>query len=260
MTTSQQEVYETIRLEKKDKVATLTFDRMEKKNAANRTMLDEIIKALISLKDDKDIRVVVLTGQDNVFCAGMDVAGLDFRSTARGIDWMKADVETFKQVETIPKVVIGAVNGLAFGFGAGIILSCDIVYASDQAKFGLREIHWGLVPADMIRRGMELMGKRDIAYLSITGDDVDAHEAKAMGWINKVIPHDQLMDEVYTLADRLGEGPPVAYDVIKRMLNRKCHEDFDSYIETVAALFATEDAAEAREAFLEKRKPVFKGR
>ena len=140
-----------------------------------------------------------------------------------------------------------------------IILSCDIVYASDQAKFGLREIHWGLIPADMMRRGMELMSKRDIAYLSITGDDIDAHEAKAMGWINKVIPHDELMDEVNALSGRLSEGPPVAYDVIKRILNRKCYEDFDSYIETVAALFATEDAAEARKAFLEKRKPVFKG-
>jgi enoyl-CoA hydratase/carnithine racemase len=104
------------------------------------------------------------------------------------------------------------------------------------------------------------MGKRDIAYLALTGEDFDAHEAKAMGWINKVVPHDRLMSEVYVLCNKLKDGPPIAQEVTKRILNRRAHEDYDSYIEIIAALFATEDVAEARRAFMEKRKPVFKGK
>jgi len=252
--------YETILVQKKDRVGTIILNRMDKMNAANRTMLEEISRAMTDLEEDKNIRVIVLTGQGKAFCAGEDVTGFKFDTTAEGMEYMKVVVSTYKQFESSSKVVIAAVNGYAFGYGAGIILACDIVIASEKAQFGLREINWGLIPSDILRRGVELMSKRDIAYLSLTGEDVNAHEAKAMGWINKVVPHEQLMTEVYALCDKLKNGPPLAQETIKRILNRKAHEDYDSYIEIIAALFATEDVAEARRAFLEKRKPAFKGK
>ncbi len=158
--------FETILLEKKERVATIRLNRPEKRNAANRQMLEEIALAMGELEADKEIRVVVLTGQGNTFCAGEDVSGFHFDSAAGGIEYMKIVVNSYKVFEYSPKVIVGAVNGYCFGYGAGIILACDIVLASDTAMFGLREIHWGLIPSDVLTRGVELMSKRDIAYIA----------------------------------------------------------------------------------------------
>ena len=160
----------------------------------------------------------------------------------------------------MPKPVIAAVNGYAYGFGTGITLSCDVVIASDKAKFSTREVNWGQIPIETLLRGAEHMGKRTIAYMALTGATFSAQEAKEVGLINKVVPHDQLMEEALKIAEGMKKGAPLAQKMIKRVLNRKCREDWDWTMAMMPAIFSSEDVAEARAAFMEKRKPEFKGR
>ncbi len=252
--------YETIKLEIEDRVATITFDRMEKKNAANHQVFRDLEAALTLCEEDEDVRVVILTGQEDVFSAGADVTGFDFRKVSQGMYFMQLVVKVFEHFEYIPKPVIMAVNGVAYGFGTGITLTGDIVIASDKAKFSIREINHGAVPIETLTRGMEVMGKHNISYMSLMANDIDAYEAHRLGLVNTVVPHDQLKAEVKRVADQLKESAPFAIAAIKRTLNLKCHEHWDYALGIMPAVFATEDMAEARKAFVEKRKPKFTGK
>jgi len=252
--------YQTIKLEKEDRVATIIFDRMEKKNAANHQMFRDLDAALTDIEENEDMRVVVLTGQEDVFCAGADVSGFDFQKVSAGMYFMQLVAKVFNHFEYIPKPVIMAVNGIAYGFGTGITLTGDIVIASDKAKFSIREINHGAIPIETLTRGMEVMGKHNISYLSLMANDISAEEARAMGLVNRVVPHNQLKAEVDKVCDKLKNGAPFAQAAIKRILNRKSHEDWDFGLGIMPAVFATDDVAEARKAFLEKRPPQFKGK
>lgn len=252
--------YETIKVNKEDGVATIVFDRMAKKNAANHQVFTDLDAALTEIEGDAEVRVVVLTGQDEVFSAGADVSGFDFQKVSSGMHFMELVARTFNHFEYIPKPVVMAVNGIAYGFGTGITLTGDIVIASDRAKFSIREINHGAIPIETLTRGMEVMGKHRIAYLSLMANDINAEEARAIGLVNTVMPHDQLKAEVGRVCDRLKNGAPFAQAAIKRILNRKCHEDWDFALGIMPAVFATDDVAEARKAFMEKRKPRFTGK
>jgi len=252
--------YETIKLKKEDRVATIIFDRMEKKNAANHQMFTDLDAALTDIEGDENMRVVVLTGQEDVFCSGADVTGFDFQKVSSGMYFMELVAKTFNHFEYIPKPVVMAVNGIAYGFGTGITLTGDIVIASDKAKFSIREINHGAIPIETLTRGMEIMGKHNISYLSLMANDISAEEARAMGLVNTVVPHAQLKAEVDKVCDKLKNGAPFAQAAIKRILNRKSHEDWDFALGIMPAVFATDDVAEARKAFLEKRPPQFKGK
>lgn len=251
--------FETILLDKEDRVATITFNRMDKKNAANHQVFRDLDSALTDIEEDDSIRVVVLTGQEDVFCAGADVTRWDFSKVGGGMEFMQLVAKAFNHFEYLPKPVVMAVNGIAFGFGAGITLTGDIVIASDKARYSIREINHGAVPIETLLRGQEVMGKHNISYLSLMANDVDAYEAKAMGLVNTVVPHDQLKAEVARVCDKLKNGAPFAQAAIKRVLNRKCHEHWDYALGIMPAVFATEDVAEARKAFMEKRKATFRG-
>ena len=252
--------YETIKLEKEDKVATIIFNRMEKKNAANHHVFRELDQALTDIEEDEDMRVVVLTGQGDVFSAGADVTGFDFQKVSAGMYFMQLVAKTFNHFEYIPKPVVMAVNGIAYGFGTGITLTGDIVIASDRAKFSIREVNHGAIPIETLTRGLEVMGKHRISYLSLMANDIGAEEAKAIGLVNTVVPHEQLRIEVAKVCDKLKNGAPFAQAAIKRILNRKSHEDWDLALGIMPAVFATDDVAEARQAFMEKRKPKFTGK
>lgn len=251
--------YKTILLDKADRVATITFNRMAKMNSANHQVFIDLENALTDIEKDDDIRVLVLTGQQEVFSAGADVSGFDFLKISTGMYFMELVCKAFNHFEYIPKPVVMAVNGIAYGFGAGITLTGDVVIASDRAKFSIREANHGAIPIETLTRGQEVMGKHRISYLSMMTEDIDAYTAKEFGLVNTVVPHDQLQAEVNRVCDRLKNGAPLAQAAIKRILNRKCHEDWDFAYGVVPPIFATNDVAEARQAFLEKRKPKFTG-
>ncbi|MEE9401413.1 MAG: enoyl-CoA hydratase/isomerase family protein [Dehalococcoidia bacterium] len=252
--------FETILLDKKDQIATITFNRPEKMNAASPEVFSELDAALTDIEQDDDIRVVILTGSGEAFSAGADVGKFEFDKTIKGIEFIENVARPFMHFEYLPKPVIAAVNGYAYGFGTGITLACDIVIASDKARFSTREVNWGQIPIETLLRGTEILGKRTIAYMALTAATFSAEEAKAVGLVNRVVPHDQLMEEVGKLAERLKQGAPLAQKMIKKLLNRKCREDWDWTVAMMPSLFSSEDVAEARAAFMEKRKPEFKGR
>jgi enoyl-CoA hydratase len=252
--------FETILLEKKDQIATIWFNRPDKMNAASPTVFSDLDAALTDIENDDDIRVVILTGKGEAFSAGADVGKFEFDKIIKGVEFIENVARSFMHFEYLPKPVIAAVNGYAYGFGTGITLACDVVIASDKAKFSTREVNWGQIPIETLLRGAEHLGKRTIAYMALTGATFTAEEAKQVGLVNKVVPHDQLMDEVWKIAEGMKKGAPLAQKTIKRVLNRKCREDWDWTSAMMPAIFSSEDVAEARAAFMEKRKPEFKGR
>jgi enoyl-CoA hydratase len=252
--------FETILLEKANQIATITFNRPDKMNAASPQVFRDLDDALTDIENDDDIRVVVLTGKGKAFSAGADVERFEFDKIKFGIDFIENVARPFMHFEYLPKPVIAAVNGYAFGFGTGITLACDVVLASDQAKFGTKEVNWGQVPIETLLRGAELLGKRVISYMALTATTFSAEEAKEVGLINRIVPHDQLMEETYKLAEKMKKGAPIAQKMIKRVLNRKCREDWEWTMAMMPTVFASEDVAEARAAFLAKRDPEFKGR
>lgn len=252
--------FETIKLDKANQIATIMFNRPDKMNAASPQVFRDLDAALTDIEKDDDIRVVILTGQGKAFSAGADVERFEFDKIIFGVEFIENVAKPFMHFEALPKPVIAAVNGYAFGFGTGITLACDVVIASDQAKFGTKEVNWGQVPIETLLRGAELLGKRVISYMALSATTFSAQEAKEVGLVNKVVPHDQLMTEVMQLAERMKKGAPLAQKVIKRVLNRKCREDWEWTMLMMPTVFASEDVAEARAAFMAKRDPQFKGR
>jgi enoyl-CoA hydratase/carnithine racemase len=252
--------FETILLEKKEQVATISFNRPDKMNAASPAVFQDLDNALTDIENDNDIRVVILTGKGEAFSAGADVGKFEFDKIVKGIEFIENVARPFLHFESLPKPVIAAVNGYAYGFGTGITLTCDVVIASEKARFSTREVNWGQIPIETLLRGAEILGKRTIAYMALTGATFNAEEAKAVGLINKVVPHDQLMEEAWKIADGMKKGAPLAQKLIKKVLNRKAPEEWAWTTMMMPTIFSSEDVAEARAAFMEKRKPEFKGR
>jgi len=253
--------YETLLVEKNNAIATVKFNRLEKMNAASPQVFRDLYAALDELNEDPEVKVLVLTGQDKTFSAGADLGHLDFYNNPRvGFDFIKLVTKAFRKFEEIDKPIIAAVNGYAFGFGTEITLVCDIAFASDRAQFGLKEVTHGAVPVVALSRGRSVMLKHHLAYIAMTGETLSAQEAKEAGLVTRVIPHEQLMEETYKVAERIAQNGPLALEYIKRMLTTGTDADYRRSIEVCTGVFVTEDLKEGRTAFQERRKPVFKGR
>lgn len=251
--------WETFKYEKSDGIGYVTFDRMEKFNAANATTFKELAAIMGEIDVDEEVRVGILTGQGKSFCAGVDIASFDFGRVINSYEFLKSCMGAFRSVEDVSKPVIAAVNGYAFGFGLEIGLSCDITIASEKATFGLAEIKHGVLPGITVTRGLEIISRKNVSYLAMTGDTIDAQEAKAMGFVNKVVPHDKLMEEAVATANKIKQNAPVALGAVKRLLNRNNELHFKDCINFMPGIFMTEDLKEGMTAFFEKRQAVFKG-
>jgi enoyl-CoA hydratase/carnithine racemase len=222
---------------------------------------------LLDTKNDDSIQVIVVTGKGRSFCAGGDV-----REFAEGTltSWkMKRYIwegvhRVALTLEDIDKPVIAAINGHAMGAGLDMALMCDLRVCSDQAKLGESYINMGLVPGDGGAFFLpKLVGIAKALELLLTGDILSAKEAFELGIVNKVVPHEQLLGEALALANRIASKPPLALRMIKRAVYQaqtsslRAHLDYIS--SQMALLSETEDHREAAKAFIEKRKPVFRG-
>lgn len=254
--------YETLIVEKHldERYAVVTLHRPDKLNAGSPTLFHELGNVIRGFDGDDDVRAVVLTGGDSkAFSAGADLGGMTFDNMANCFWFIRRCHEAFESIETLPKVVIAAVNGYAFGFGLEITLACDLVIASDRARFSLREMNHGLVPAVTVTRGVDIAGRRRVAWLAFTSEDITAEQAVSYGLVNKVVPHDDLAGEYQALAAKMAKRAPLAVAVTKRLLNQGAGGHYRSAENFMPAVFASKDVEEGRQAFEQRREPEFEG-
>ncbi len=254
--------HETLFVEQRpeEAYAVVTLHRPDKLNAGSPTLFHELATVIDGFDGDDEIRAVVLTGGDSkAFSAGADLGGMTFDDAKNAFWFIRRAHEPFEAIERLPKPVVAAVNGYAFGFGLEITLACDLVLASERARFGLREMNHGLVPAVTITRGIDMIGRRRVAWMAMTSDDIAAEEARDLGFVNKVVPHDELTKAYEELAARLAKRAPLAMAVTKRVLNHQAGEHYRAGENFMPAVFRTADVEEGRRAFAERREPDFEG-
>jgi len=237
------------------------MNRPAKLNACNLKMFCEIDQALSLVESNDRVRVVVIAGAgDRAFSVGVDFEELEFKDLKESTAYIRSDARMFRRIENIPQPVIAAINGYAFGYGCKLAIVSDIAIASDRAQFGLQGVRVGAVHVITLGRGRGVLGRNRLGYLLLSGKTIDAKKAEEYGLVAQVVPHDKLHDEVEALAQSIAEYPVVAVRTIKRMLHRDCDDDYRWEDLLSPGLLLMEDLKEGKRAFLEKRKPRFKGR
>jgi 2-(1,2-epoxy-1,2-dihydrophenyl)acetyl-CoA isomerase len=265
-----QQSYETIGVETTDRICTITMNRPEVYNALNDKITFEIQDALKNAARDKGVSVVVLTGTGKAFCSGQDLGDLKAKYVPGHVPHLGPDLHKrynpiITRIRTMDKPVIAAVNGVAAGAGLSFALACDMRIASDKASFIEVFINVGLIPDSGSTWTLpRLVGLAKAMELCLTGDKVGAEEALRLGLVNRVVPADDLMTETRAVATRLASLPARGIALTKRLLNQSYDNTLEQQLEAEA--FAqetaglTEDHYEGVVAFIEKRKPDFKGR
>lgn len=263
--------YTEISYDVEERIATITLDCPERMNALGKPMVREWEDALRRATLDDDVRVVILTGAGRGFCAG---ANLKERAEddARGMkpidrrNQLRHGIHRVAQaLQYLDKPYLAAVNGAATGAGMDMASMADIRFASDRARFGMAYVNVGLVPGDggawLLPR---IVGHTRALELIWSGDLIDAQRALEIGYLSRVIPHDELMQETRAYALQLCEGPPITMQLAKRLVYRGLSQTFMEGLESAQAAMtvaqSTEDSKEGPRAFAEKRKPNFQGR
>jgi len=259
------QAYETLLLERRDRVAFITINRPDKRNALNIKMREEGATLLDELRQDDSIGVVVFTGAgDKAFIAGADIAEFAGRSAMMQRDVMTAR-SLFTAIDSFPKPVIAMINGYCLGGGCELALACDLRIASENASFGQPEINLGIIPGGGgTQRLPRLIGEGKAMELILTGEIIDAQTAFAIGLVNHVVPADQLAAKTMEIAQRIAEKSPIALRLAKEAVKLAARSSLDEglrrEVDLFALCFSTEDKDEGVKAFLEKRKPAFKGK
>lgn len=259
-------MYETIIVEKTDaKIAVITINRPDKLNALNTKVHEEGVAALDALKNDDDVRVVVFTGAgEKAFIAGADISEFAGQTsvTQRAVFQNRT---LFNSIDTFPKPVIAMINGFALGGGCELSMACDIRIASENAKLGQPEINLGIIPGGGgTQRLTRLIGEGKAMELILTGDMIGAEEALALGLVNHVFPADELVESTMKIAAKIASKSPIALQMAKEAVKTASRSNLDEgmkrEIDLFAICFSSEDKEEGVAAFLEKRKPDFKGK
>jgi enoyl-CoA hydratase len=257
---------ETLLVERDGAVAILTLNRPAVLNALNADLLEQLRETLDQLKGDKAVRAVVMTGSgERAFAAGADIAELAaLEGAAAGEAKARAGQHVTELIEALPVPVIAAVNGFALGGGCELAMACDFRLASDNAKFGQPEVNLGLPPGyGGTQRTTRLLGSGMALYLCLTGEMIDAAEALRIGLVQKVVPIGDLVPEAKRIANLIATKGPLALAATKRAIYGGAALAMSDALKLEAhafgAMFDTSDMREGTSAFLEKRKPQFRG-
>lgn len=257
--------YETILVEKRKNVAVLTINRPDKLNALNSKVHAEGVRALEELRTDNEIRVVVITGAgEKSFIAGADISEFAGQTPVTQRSGF-LEKTLFNSLDNFPKPVIAMVNGFCLGGGCELALACDIRLASEKARFGQPEINLGIIPGGGgTQRLTRLIGEGLAMEMILTGEMIDAATALNLKLVNNVFPAAELEAKTLEMANKIAEKSPIALQMAKEAVKLASKSNLDEglrrEIDLFAICFSTEDKEEGVSAFLEKRKPVFKGR
>ncbi len=256
---------QTVKFEKRGDIGIATICRPEALNALNEAVIDELGELVTMLENDTETRALIITGEGRAFVAGADIvyqAGLNM-DTARAFG--RKGCHIFRRLELLDIPTIAAVNGFALGGGCELALSCDVIIASEKAKFGLPEVSLGITPGyGGTTKLLNRVGLGKAKELSMSGKMIGAAEAKEIKLANEVVAPEELMDKAVEMAQSFMKNGPIAVKYAKAQINKALRMDIDSAydmdIEYYVACFATEDQKEGMKAFMEKRPAAFQNR
>ncbi len=255
--------YRTISVTMEGPIAIITLNRPEALNALNSVMVRELVDSLGRLDVDEKVRCVVLTGSEKAFCAGADVKEMATKSSAEmaSADHLRG---VWEKAANLQKPLIAALSGYALGGGLELAMCCDIILASEGTKLGQPEINIGIIPGGGgTQRLARAVGKYKATEMIMTGAMVTADEAKALGLVNRVVPPGKHLEEAVKIASDIATKAPLAVRAAKRAIAASQEKGLSQGLELERTLFyelfGTEDKKEGMAAFLEKRKPNFKG-
>jgi enoyl-CoA hydratase/carnithine racemase len=251
--------YATILVDDRGPVGRITLNRPEKRNPIGPSTCGELVAALAALKANADVRVVILTGAGTVFSAGGDLSGMQQNEGPTA-----SLVELFRAMHELGKPIIAMVNGHALAGGLGLMVACDLVVASDAAQFGTTEIAVGLWPMMITAEITRSVGRKKTLEMMLTGRKLSAQEALECGLVNRLVPQAELEAQTMQLASEIAERSPAAIRLGLHAFYRSQDMELEPQLKYLEAelrrVLALEDAREGITAFLQKRKPVWKGR
>lgn len=257
--------YKALVVEERNKVVILTVNRPEALNALNHDVISDLTDAVEVLSGRDDIMVIVITGAgEKAFIAGADLKHLSKLSPKGVFEFVEKGQELTFLIEKSPKAIIAMVNGFALGGGCELAMACDLIIASEKAIFGQPEVNLGIIPGmGGTQRLPRLVGRNRTKELVLIGEHIEANRAYEIGLANKVFPASSLLDETMKIAEKIASKAPFAVYTAKRAINQGFEASLNDgcYLElnSFALCFSTEDSQEGVGAFLEKRKPAFKG-
>lgn len=258
--------FKNIKIEKKEGIATIKINRPQVLNALNKDTISELTSAVEELDADKTLKVVILTGEgDKAFIAGADIKQMAGMTPLDAKKFAELGHNMLMKIENSRLPFIAAINGYALGGGCEVLMACDICIAAKSAKIGQPEINLGVHPGfGGTQRLPRLVGRMKAKELMFTGRNIDAEEAYKIGLVNMVIDDDKLMETVHKLAGQIASKSTVQTAFIKSLVNKGADIDINTAcsleISYFSSSFSTSDQKEGMKAFLEKRKPEFKGK
>jgi len=258
--------FKNISIEKKYGIATIKINRPKVLNALNEETIKELTKAVEELEQDKKTKVAILTGEgDKAFIAGADISAMSKMTTQEAKKFAELGHNMLFKIENSRLPFIAAINGYALGGGCETLMACDIVIAGKSAKIGQPEINLGIHPGfGGTQRLPRLVGRMKAKELLLTGRNIDAEEAQRIGLVNMVVDDDKLIETAEKIAGKIASKSSFQTDFIKSLVNKGMDVDLPSACELeiskFSSSFSTHDQKEGMKAFLEKRKPDFKGK
>lgn len=254
--------YEFILVHRQEPVAVVQINRPQQLNALNSQVMLELTDALYELDTDDSIRCMIVTGNERAFGAGADIKDM---ADATAVDMLRRNwIAYWDRIKKISKPVIAAVSGYAFGGGCELAMACDLIVASETAQFAQPEINLGVIPgAGGTQRLTRVIGKAKAMDMVLTGRTLSAREAEAHGLVARVFPAESYLEEAKKLAHQIAAQAPIAVRFAKEAVNKAYEtplaDGLDYERKLFYFLFATEDGREGLRAFVEKRKPEWKG-